>query len=286
MWSVLNGTIVNAVAVAAGSAAGLGLSSRIPARMQRLVLDALGLVTIGIGIDAAVLKFDQAVRAYGDPAVKTYGARLAMVAVASLIVGCILGSLLRLHERIEGLGRWIHGRFGGAATPAVSPSPERVARLTDSATVVSPAAPVDARARFAEGFLSASVIFCVGPLTLLGCLNNGADNDPSLLYVKSCLDAFCSLALAATLGIGVACSIATILVFQGGLAVGAWLLAGGIPGVSISLMNVVGGYLLLATALMILEIKKIPVADMLPAIALPPAAVWLIESLAPGTVIL
>jgi len=259
MWSVLNGTIVNAGTVAIGSAIGLVLAARIPDRYQRIILNCLGLVTIILGIDAAVIGMGDVVKAYGGPD-PTYGARIGMVTIGSLIIGAIIGTALRLHERIEGLGGVIHRRFSGGEAG-------------------------DERGRFAEGFLSASVIFCVGPLTLLGCLNNGTAADPSLLYVKSFLDGFCSLALAASLGLGVAFSILTILFFQGGLAIAAYFLASGLPPLSVQLMNVVGGLVLLATAMMILEIKKIPVANLLPGIFLPPLAVWLVEAISRGTLI-
>ncbi len=259
MWSVLNGTIVNVATVAVGSTIGLLLAARIPDRYQRIILTCLGLVTIILGIDASVVVMGEVVKTYGggDP---TYGARIGMVVIGSLIVGAIIGTALRLHERIEGLGGVIHRRFGGGGEG-------------------------EQRGRFAEGFLTASVIFCVGPLTLLGCLNNGTDADPSLLYVKSFLDGFCSLALAASLGLGVAFSILTILFFQGGLAIAAHFFASGLPDISVQLMNVVGGLVLLATALMILEIKKIPVANLLPGIFLPPMAVWLVEAISRGTLI-
>jgi len=182
--------------------------------------------------------------------------------VGSLIAGSILGTALRLQERIEGLGRVIHRRFGGGS-------------------------PGDAGAgRFAEGFLSASVIFCIGPLTLLGCMQNGAYGNPSLLYTKAFLDGFCSMALAASLGLGVVFSVFTVLFLQGGLALAAYGFAGAIPEISMELMNIVGGVLLLATALMILEVKKMPVANMLPAIFLPPVVVWLVERASPGTLLL
>lgn len=260
MWSILNGTIVNVAAVAAGSTIGLALSTRIDDRYRRMILTCLGLVTITIGIDAAVLVMAGAVRTHGD-GIPTYGARLAMVTVGSLIVGAILGTSLRIHDRIEGLGRWIHRRFGGESGGETS-------------------------AKFAEGFLSASVIFCVGPLTLLGCLNNGADANPSLLYIKSFLDGFCSIALAASLGLGVFFSIVTVLVLQGGLSLVAHFAAGVIPDLSIQLMNVVGGIALLATSLMILELKKIPVADIVPGIFLPPIAVWAVEKISPGLLLI
>ncbi len=253
MWSVLNGTIVNAGTVAVGSVAGLLVGPRLPARYQQIVLTCLGLITITLGVDAGVLKFDATVRRFGegDP---TYGATLAMVMIGSLLFGAIIGTALRIHDRIEGLGAWIHGRFSRQ----------------------------DA-GRFTEGFLTASVIFCVGPLTLLGCLENGAHGKPGLLYIKAALDGFCSLALASALGVGVLASLLTIVVFQGGLSLLASWVADPLDEVSLAMMSVVGGVLLLATAFTLLDIKKIPVANLLPAIFLPPVFVWAIDGVAPGT---
>ncbi|HKQ46894.1 MAG TPA: DUF554 domain-containing protein [Phycisphaerae bacterium] len=259
MWSIFNGTIVNVATVAVGSTVGLLLAAKIPQRYQRIILDCLGLVTVTLAIDASVLGMGRAVSNFGA-GVPTYGARLGMVMIGSLIVGSILGTALRLHERIEGLGRLIHLRMGGGSGDTGG-------------------------GRFAEGFLTASVIFCVGPLTLLGCLQNGADAKPNLLYIKAFLDGFCSMALAASLGIGVLFSVLTVLLLQGGLAWAAYGFAERIPELSLELMNVVGGVVLLATALMILEIKKIPVANMLPAIFLPPLAVWIVERISPGTLL-
>jgi len=255
MFSILSGTLFNVVTVTVGSAIGLLLTGRLPDRYQRIVLDALGLVTITLGIDAAVNVMSATVSQYrpvGD-AGRTYGATVAMITVGSLLIGCLVGTWLRLHDRVERLGAMIHGRFGyGDAS------------------------------KFAEGFLTASVIFCVGPLTLLGCFENGAHGDPSLLMIKSLLDGFCSMALAASLGLGVLFSVGTVLGFQGSLAVGAYFFASSIPDFSQQLMNVVGGVILLATALVLLDIRKIPVANMLPGLFLPPLAVWGIEGAFPG----
>ncbi|NOS99052.1 MAG: DUF554 domain-containing protein [Phycisphaerales bacterium] len=258
MWAILNGTVINAITVALGSLVGIGFSHRLPDRYQRLVLTALGLVTVTLGVDAGVVGFNDTVARYrptGD-AGRTYGPTLAMVMIGSLIVGCLIGSALRLHDRVEALGGAIHKRFGSG----------------------------DA-ARFAEGFLTASVIFCVGPLTLLGCFENGAHGDAGLLMIKSLLDGFCSMALAAGLGWGVFFSVATVLGFQGLLSILAHFFANSIPDLSQQLMNAVGGILLIATALVLLDIKRIPVADMLPGLFLPPLAVAVIESLWPATLI-
>jgi len=255
VWSVLNGTIVNAITVVVGSLLGLSIASGIPDRFRSIVLQSLGLITVTLAVDSAVLKFSDTVRRFADHvrSPDTYGARLAMIMIASLLVGAILGTLLRLHERIEALGSWIHRRFSSGDG-----------------------------AGFAEGFLTASVIFCVGPLTLLGCLQNGAHGDPSLLYIKATLDGFCALALASALGWGVFASVLTVLGFQGGLSVLAWWVADPLDQVSMALMTIVGGVVLLATALLILDIKKIPVANMLPGIFLPPLLVWVVERTSPG----
>ena len=239
MWSILNGTIVNTLTVAVGSTAGLLLSARIPRRFQRIILDCLGLITITLGIDAAVMVMGRTIERYGV-GIPTYGARLGLVTVGCLLVGAIIGTAARLHERIESLGEFFHRRFGGG--PHGGSGEDGV---------------VEAPARsFAEGFLSASVIFCVGPLTLLGCLKNGANADPGYLYIKALLDGFCSMALAASLGPGVVLSVLTVLVFQSGLAITAHYVGGSLPHLSLQLMNVVGGTVLLATALLLLEIKK------------------------------
>ena len=256
MWAVLNGTIVNAFTVAAGSLIGLSAASRISERYRTIVLTTLGLVTVTLGVDAAVLGFADTVRKFA-PDVRhseTYGARLGMVMVGSLILGAIIGTRLQLQRRIEQLGALIHARFAEG----------------------------DGH-RFAEGFLTASVIFCVGPLTLLGCLRNGTPpHNPDFLYIKAFLDGFCSMALAASLGWGVFASVATVLLFQGGLSLLAFWGAAGLDELSRSLMTVVGGVVLLATALLLLDLKKIPVADLLPGIFLPPAIIWLAERVSPG----
>ena len=255
MWSIFSGTIVNVITVAVGSLLGLSISGSLPERYRTIVLQALGLITVTLGIDAAVLRFSETVARFA-PLVqegKTYGARLAMVMIGSLLIGTIIGTALRLHERIESVGAWIHGRFSAQNGH-----------------------------RFAEGFLTASVIFCVGPLTLLGCLENGARGNPSFLYIKSLLDGFCSMALASAMGWGVFGSVLTVLFFQGGLSLLAYWAAEPLDELSIAMMTVVGGVVLLATALMILDLKKIAVANMLPGIFLPPLVIWVSERFASG----
>jgi len=256
MWDILNGTVINAATVLVGSLGGMAIGPKLPERYRQIVLTCLGLVTITLGVDAGVIQFGKTVQHFAPPGDATYGARLAMVMIACLIVGAVIGTALRLNDRIENAGAWIHQRFSGQ----------------------------DGR-RFAEGFLTASIVFCVGPLTLLGCLENGAHANPSYLYVKAILDGFCSLALASAYGAGVLASLIVIIVFQGGLSLLAYVVADPLNDLALDLMTVIGGILLLAVALLLLEIKRIPVADMLPAVFLPPLAVAIVELLAPGTLL-
>jgi uncharacterized membrane protein YqgA involved in biofilm formation len=258
LWTTLNGTIVNTITVAVGGIVGVTASSRLPERYREIVLAGLGLVTVTLGIDAGVVVFGDTVRTHAEfvRAPETYGARLGMVMIASLLIGSLIGTALRLHERIEGMGTWIQQRFAAG----------------ESGT-------------FAEGFLTASVIFCVGPLTLLGCLRNGVAGDPSYLYIKALLDGFCAVALAASLGWGVFASLITVFVFQGALALLARVGGANLDPVSTGMMNAVGGVILLGTALMILDIKRIPVANMLPGIFLPPLVILMVEAVQPGLLV-
>lgn len=258
LWSTLNGTLVNTATVIVGSSLGVAIGPALPERYRVIVLQCLGLVTVTLGIDAAVLDFSKTVAKYAPQVSggQTYGARLAMVMIGCLLLGAVIGTFLRLHDRIEGVGGWIHRRFSKQ----------------------------DGH-RFAEGFLTASVIFCVGPLTLLGCLQNGAHGNPGLLYIKSTLDGFCAMALASSLGWGVFASTLTVLGFQGGLSLLASRVADPLHPVSLALMTIVGGIVLLGTAMTLLDLKKIRVADMLPGVFLPPLAVWVTERVWPGSLL-
>ncbi|MGB0714562.1 MAG: DUF554 domain-containing protein [Phycisphaerae bacterium] len=255
LWTMTNGTIINTAAVLVGGLIGLAISGSLPDRYRAYVMNVLGLVTVTLGIDASVLTFSSTAQRMA-PLVddgETYGARMALVMIGSLIIGGGIGTFLRIHDRIEGTGQWIH-KFVSSGDGD--------------------------QGRFAEGFLTASVIFCVGPLALLGCMKNGAEGDPTYLYIKSILDGFCAMALASSLGLGVLASMVTVLLFQGGLS----LLAANLPvePFAMEMMTIVGGIVLLATSLLLLELKKIPVADLLPAIFLPPLIIAGVHAVRPG----
>jgi uncharacterized membrane protein YqgA involved in biofilm formation len=164
--------------------------------------------------------------------------------LAAMLLGGIVGSLSRLDARLVGLGESLQRRFarGGPSTVA-------------------------------EAFVTAAIVFCVGPLTFLGSIQNGLAGDATLLSVKSVLDGFTAIALAATLGWGVLLTVPLILLYQGGLAIGASIFAGVLTELQLREMNAVGGLLLIGVGLKLLSIRDVKVADFLPAIVVSPLVV-------------
>ncbi|MCS7071177.1 MAG: DUF554 domain-containing protein, partial [Anaerolinea sp.] len=166
-----------------------------------------------------------------------------VIAVISLASGILIGELLRIDEQLERFGGWLQTRVGGDD------------RHSD-------------RARFITGFVTTSLIFCIGPLTFVGSLQDGMGLPAGFqqLAIKSVLDGFASMAFAASLGIGVAFSLITILVVQGGLALLGSLLGQFMTTAQINEMTAVGGLILIALSLILLDLKKPRAANMLPAL--------------------
>ncbi len=164
--------------------------------------------------------------------------------LGAILLGGIVGSLVGVDARLNQLGDALQQRFARGGTSTV-----------------------------AEAFVTASVVFCVGPLTFLGSIQNGLAGDATLLSVKSVLDGFTAIALAATLGWGVLLTVPLILVYQGGLAVGASLFAGVLSDLQLREMSAVGGLLLIGVGLRLLAIRDVKVADFLPAIIVSPLVV-------------
>jgi uncharacterized membrane protein YqgA involved in biofilm formation len=133
--------------------------------------------------------------------------------------------------------------------------------------------------RFSEGFVTASLVFCVGPMTILGAIQDGLSGDFSLLAIKSVLDAFTAMAFASTLGIGVLFSAVTVLVYQGGITLLAGVADTLLTAPMIAEMTATGGVLILAIGLLLLDIKRIRVANLLPALVIAPAIVALLTAL-------
>ena len=242
------GTLVNVVAILIGSAIGVALGDRLPERTRQVVTDGLGLVVLLVAALSASAVLDPELRA------ATPSGAPVLIVLGSLLVGSIVGSLLRLESRLEGLGQWLRRRL-----------------VKDSDDTGSH--------RFVEGFVTASLVFCVGPLAILGSLSDGLGTGIEQLALKATLDGFASIAFAAALGWGVAASALAVIAYQGfwtvlGLALGSLL-----PPPEISALTATGGLLLVGVALRLLRIRDVPVADMLPALVIAPVATALVSLL-------
>lgn len=236
------GTVVNVVAVLVGSVLGVLIGHRLSHRTRDLVTDAIGLVTLLIALMSALTVRDQALSdAVGDSAP-------VLIVLGAMVIGGIAGSLLRIEQRLEGFGAWIQHRFDRG----------------------------EGQSTFVEGFVTASMVFCVGPLTFLGALSDGLGNGADQLYLKSVLDGFTSIAFAASFGWGVAASAVVVLVVQGLMtAVGA-LLGDVLPDAHVTALGATGGVMLIGVGLRLLKIKQVAVADLLPALIVAPLLVQLL----------
>ena len=154
------------------------------------------------------------------------------------------------------------------------------APVPDPAATGSPAAGQRAAGgTLAQGFVAASLLFCVGPMTVLGSIQDGLRGDYQLLAVKAALDGFASIALASTLGAGVALSALTVLAVQGGLTLLAGFIAPWFSPAMLGELTAAGGAMVLMIGLSLLEIKRLPVANFLPALVVAPLLAWLASHL-------
>ncbi len=238
------GTLVNVATVLVGSAVGVLAGHRLTQRTRDVVLDALGLVALLVAALSAASITDRAwVAEVGNQAP-------VLIVLGSLVIGGIVGSILGLEDRLERFGGWLQAKL--------------VARGAAS------------RERFIEGFVSASLVFCVGPLTILGALNEGLGNGPDQLLLKAALDGFASIAFAASLGWGVAASVVSILTVQGSLTLLGLFLGDVLPDAELAAITTTGGMLLVGVSLRLLRIRQLPVGDLLPALLVAPALTWLV----------
>ncbi|MGH8826655.1 MAG: DUF554 domain-containing protein, partial [Jiangellaceae bacterium] len=243
-------TLLNVVAVVVGSALGVAIGHRLPQRTRDVVTDALGLVTLLIAALSAVAVLD------ADFAATVGESATVLVVLGALLIGGITGSILRIEARLEGVGAMVQ---------------RRLSRGSDSET----------RRRFVEGFVSASLLFCVGPLTILGSLSDGMGEGYDQLALKSVLDGFAAIAFAASLGWGVMASALAVLVVQGSLTVVGLLLGNLLGDGYIAAITATGGLLLVGVSLRLLRIKPLPVGDLLPALVVAPLLVSIVAALRP-----
>ena len=189
------------------------------------------------------------------------GAGTLLVVLGALLIGGVAGSLLRIEDRMEQFGRWLQRRL--TRRPATGPD-------DDAAATTEAVAGDQPPSRFVEGFVDASLIFCIGPLAVLGSLSDGLGRGIDQLALKSVLDGFASLAFAASLGWGVAASAISVGVWQGLLTLLGAAMGMVMSSALIASLTATGGVLLLGVGLRLLHIRQVPVGDMLPALLVAP----------------
>lgn len=232
-WSQTSGTWINVFTVILGTAVGLSLRDRLPAAMQKVITQGLGLITLMIGLEMGRSLFE----------VQAGVVDGVIVGLLALVAGGMLGEWWNIEGRLERIGNWLKRRFRG-------------------------------QGRFTEGFVAASLLFCIGPLALIGSLNNGLTGDNTLLVIKAAMDGLASIALTSTFGVGVGFSALSVLLYQGGISLGAAQFAQVLPDPATSpailAATGVGGLIIVGLGLTLLEVAKIRIASLLPALAIAP----------------
>jgi uncharacterized protein len=237
------GTTLNIVAIIIGSVVGILIGKKLSEKFRRLITDVLGCVTAISAADALSAYWDVSL----TQALPQGGAIL--VIVFSLLIGAAIGSWLKIEDSLEVFGEKLKSKFDKKA-----------------------------ESNFVEGFVSASLVFAIGPLAILGSISDGMGTGIDQLVLKSTLDGFTSIAFAASLGWGVALSSLPVGIYQFiwtgiGVSLGAIL-----ADYQIAAMTAVGGVLLIGISLRLLRIKDVAVANLLPAIALAPLIALFFES--------
>lgn len=204
-----------------------------------------GTVMSGLGLMVAVIGMQMALSTHN-----------VLIVLGSVLVGGIIGEALRIQDGLDALGRRLEERFarGGGA------------------------------GQFTRAYVTASLIFCVGPLTILGSIQDGLLGDYNLLAIKSTLDGFAALAFSSTLGIGVAFAALTVFLVQGAISLAATILGGALGAVTretpwVVEMTAAGGVLIMGISLILLEVKQVRVGNLLPAIFIAPLIVLALAAL-------
>jgi len=223
------GTLINTATVLVGGSVGLIIGDRIPERIRTIVVQVIGLVTLGLGLSDVL---------------KTHNMVFPLV---GMVLGAIVGEALNLERRLEGIGEVIRRRFAGNQEPG----------------------------RFVNGFVSATLLFCIGPLTILGAMQDATGETPQLYIVKGTLDGFMNVIFGAIYGVGAIFSALSIFVVQGSLTLGGSALDNLLNDrMRIELFSA-GGFAVMAIGLNLLEIRKIRLGSLLPGLVITPLLVWL-----------
>ena len=230
------GTIVNVVAVLIGATIGLIIKGGLPSRFEKTVMTAIGLATLFIGINGTL----SGMLVIGEDG--SISSQHTMLLIASLVIGAVIGELIDIEKHLDNLGEWCKRKFKFQG---------------------------EQNATFVEGFVSSSLLFCVGAMTIVGALEDGLNGNPSMLYAKSLMDGISAIVFTASLGVGVYFSILTVIVYQGGITLLARLIQPLLSDALISQMSLVGSVLIFAIGINLIFGKKVKTGNLLPAILVP-----------------
>jgi uncharacterized membrane protein YqgA involved in biofilm formation len=242
------GTLINVVAIVVGTTLGVLVGNRLSEKTSRVVTDGLGLVVLVLGgLNVISLLDEEFIAAVGQ------GIPL-LVVIGAILIGGIIGSALKIEQRLEQLGTSLQKKFTGKGTK-------------------------DSKEKFITGFVNASLVFTIGPLAILGALSDGLGQGIEQLATKSILDAFASLAFAASLGWGVALSAIPVGLWQGLITVMAFSVGAVVSAPIVSALTATGGVLLLGVGLRLLQLRQVAVGNMLPALIVAPVLTAVLISL-------
>lgn len=226
------GTIINAAAVVLGGGIGFFVKGGLPARMRDLLMQALGLCTMFIGITGAISGM---MKVEGN----TLSSQGTMLLIFSLGIGALLGEALRIEDRMEALAEHL----------------KHITKSNDN--------------RFVEGFVSNSLIICVGAMAVVGALQDGLLHDSSMLITKAILDGVISMVFASALGIGVLFAALPLFIYQGGITLLASVLAPLFSDTLIQNLSYVGSVLIFGVGINLFFGKQIRIGNLLPALLIP-----------------
>ena len=230
------GTLINVLAIVLGSVIGVMLGNRLPEKMSRTLTDAMGLIVLVIGaLNLAELNDEAFTNATGIfPTI--------LVVLAALILGGVTGSLLKIEEKLEQFGVWLQAKTKGKGDKDL----------------------------FIQGFVNAALLFTIGPMAILGALQDGLGQGFDILALKSTLDGLTSVAFSATMGWGVAFSAIPVGLWQGVLTILSASVGDVLSQAAVASITATGGILLLGTGLRVTQIRMVSVADLLPALVFAP----------------
>ncbi|MGM9550876.1 MAG: DUF554 domain-containing protein [Clostridia bacterium] len=234
MYIVGIGTIVNVIAVILGSVFGLLFKKAINDRLREGVMSALGLAVFTIGITGIVTNsiFVTDGKLSGE---------FTLLMILSIAIGTLFGTIIDIEKRLEDVGDFFQ---------------KKLTKDGETST-------------FSQAFVSASLLFCVGSMAIVGSLNDGISHDPNILYAKSILDGIMAVVFASTLGVGTLLSCVSLIVYQGAITLGASFIAPYLTESVVCQMSFIGNVLIMGIGLNFVYKPKFKVGNMLPSVFIP-----------------